>query len=139
MAKQTSNLNSEVTDLLDTLNHPFRKEIEQLRNCILTANKGLTENIKWNGPNYCYGEEDRITMKIQPPTKQVLLIFHRGTKKQEQPKDKLIVNKSKMLVWKENDRAIITFKSLQDIENGEGELEAIINEWVNATKQTTTH
>ncbi len=134
MAKQTSNLNSEVTDLLDTLNHPFRKEIEQLRNCILTANKGLIENIKWNGPNYCYGEDDRITMKIQPPTKQVLLIFHRGTKKQEQPKEKLISNKSKMLVWKENDRAIVTFKSLQDIENGKAELEILINQWINAAK-----
>jgi len=134
MAKQTINLNSEVTHLLDTLNHPFRKEIEALRSCILAANNNLTENIKWNGPNYCYEEEDRITMKIQPPSKQVLLIFHRGTKKQEQPKDKLIANKNKMLAWKENDRAIITFKSLQDIENGKAELEAIINEWINAKK-----
>ena len=131
---QTTNLNSEVTDMLDTLNHPFRKEIEQLRNYILKANNGLAENIKWNGPNYCYAEEDRITMKIQPPAKQILLIFHRGTKKQQQPKDKLIANKSKILVWKENDRAIITFKSLQDIENGKSDLKTIINEWINAAK-----
>lgn len=134
MAEQTSNLNSEVTCFLDKLNHPFRKEIEQLRNDILIANNGLTENIKWNGPNYCFGEEDRITMKIQPPTKQVLLIFHRGTKKQELPKDKLIANKSKMLSWKENDRAIVAFKSMQDIENGKSELAIIINEWINAAK-----
>jgi len=45
MAKQIINLNSEVTDFLDELNHPFRKEIAQLRNCILTANQDLTENI----------------------------------------------------------------------------------------------
>jgi uncharacterized protein YdhG (YjbR/CyaY superfamily) len=58
MAKQLINLNSEVTDFLDELNHPFRKEIEQLRNCILAANNDLTENIKWNGPNYCFDNED---------------------------------------------------------------------------------
>jgi hypothetical protein len=132
--KEIIKLNIEVTDFLNNLNHPFIKEIEQLRNCILSANKNISENIKWNGPNYCIDNEDRITMRVQPPTKQLQLIFHRGAKKKEQPKDKLIANKSKMLVWKENDRAILTFKSLQDIENGKTELATIINEWVKAAK-----
>lgn len=132
--KEIIKLNIEVTDFLNDLNHPFIKEIEQLRNCILSANKNISENIKWNGPNYCIDNEDRITMRVQPPTKQVQLIFHRGAKKKEQPKDKLIANKSKMLVWKENDRAIATFKSLQDIENGKTELVTIINDWIKAAK-----
>lgn len=38
-----------------------------------------------------------------------------------------------MLVWKENDRAIVTFKSLQDIENGKAELTDIVSEWISAT------
>jgi Domain of unknown function (DU1801) len=133
MAKQI-NINNEVTDFLDEQKHPFINEIEQLRNYILSANVTLTENIKWNGPNYCLGNEDRITMRIQPPTKQAQLIFHRGAKKQTQPKDKLISNKSKLLVWKENDRAIVTFKSLQDIESGKTDLTKIINEWIEVTK-----
>lgn len=133
MAKKI-NLSKEVTEFLDELQHPFRKEIKQLRICILSANTTLTENIKWNGPNYCFDNKDRITMRIQPPTKQVQLIFHRGASKQTQPKDKLVSNKSKMLVWKENDRAIITFKSLQDIENSKSDLTDIVNEWINATK-----
>lgn len=134
MEKEKANLNIEVTAFLDALNHPFRNEIEQLRSCILTANANLNENIKWNGPNYCYENADRITMNIQPPNKRVLLIFHRGTKKQEQPKEKLIANKSKLLVWKENDRAIITFKSLEGIENAKAELIGIVAEWIHATK-----
>ena len=132
--KEIIKINIEVTDFLNDLNHPFIKEIEQLRNCILSANKNISENIKWNGPNYCMDNEDRITMRVQPPTKQVQLIFHRGAKKKEQPKEKLIANKSKMLVWKENDRAIVTFKSLQDIENGKTELVTIINDWIKAAK-----
>ena len=131
---EKTNLNQEVTNFLDEQKHPFRAEIEQVRTYILSSNTGLTENIKWNGPNYCYEEEDRITMRIQPPTKQLQLIFHRGAKKQEQPKEKLIANKSKMLVWKEKDRAIITFKSLQDIEQGKVELKDIVKEWIKATK-----
>lgn len=66
MLKQPASLNYELTSLLDGLNHPFRNEIEQLRICILEANKHLEENIKWNGPNYCFDHEDRITMRVQP-------------------------------------------------------------------------
>ena len=127
MNSKINNLNSEVTLFLDELNHSLRKEIEQLRICILSADDNLTENIKWNGPNYCFESEDRITVRIQPlTTKQIQIIFHRGAKKQEQPKDKLIDIKSKLLLWKENDRAIVTFKSLRDIENGKAELTDII-------------
>lgn len=135
MEKQTTNLNNEVTDFLDELNHPFRKEIEKLRIYILTTSKHLTENIKWNGPNYCFENEDRITMRIQPTTtKQIQLIFHRGAKKQEQPADKIISSESKILVWKENDRAIVSFKNMKDIDNGKIELTEIIKQWISATK-----
>lgn len=124
---------SEVTEFLDQLDHPLREEIEELRSIILSSNKNLAENIKWNAPNYSFEHDDRITMKIKPVSTQLQLIFHRGAKKQEQSKDKLIANNSKMLVWKENDRAIITFKNSQDIETGKAELEKIINQWIKAT------
>lgn len=128
------NANIDVTNFLKDLNHPFHEEIELLRNFILTADQNLTENIKWNGPNYCFKDEDRITMRIHPPKKQVQLIFHRGAKKQANPENKLISHKSKLLLWKENDRAIITFNSMLDIENGRAELSEIITEWISATK-----
>lgn len=94
------NFSKDVTAFLDALNHPYRNEIEQLRHVILSANKSLTENIKWNGPNYCVGDADRITMRIQPP-KQLQLIFHRGAKVQKQPKERIIKDESGFLVWKE--------------------------------------
>ncbi|WP_212635336.1 DUF1801 domain-containing protein [Pseudozobellia thermophila] len=103
--------------------------MENLRHIIINAINGLTENVKWNGPNYCYEDNDRITMKIQPP-KQIQLIFHRGAKKQEQPKEKIIQSKSKLLLWKENDRAIVTFKNMSEIENGKTDLTSIVNEWI---------
>lgn len=131
------NLNIEVTKFLDDLHHPLRAEIEQLRVIILNVNGKITENIKWNGPNYCFENEDRITMKIQPP-KQIQLIFHRGAKKLTQPGDKIINDKSGLLVWKENDRAIAAFKDINGIEKSKSELESIVNKWIKATKRTTT-
>lgn len=128
------NLNNDVTKFLDELNHPFRNEIEQLRHCILSANKDLTENIKWNGPNYCFENEDRITMRIQPP-KQLQIIFHCGAKVKAQPEEKLIKVDFGILAWKGNDRAIATFKNMQDIENGKPALTKIIIDWINATRE----
>ena len=133
MAKHHSKLNTEVTLFLDALNHPFREEIEQLRNIILGARSGLTENIKWNGPKYCFDNNDRITMRIHPP-KQVQLIFHRGAKVKEQPKGKLINDESGLLTWKENDRAVVTFKNMTEIRKFKTDLSKIIVDWIQATK-----
>lgn len=124
-----NNLNTEVTYFLDGLSHPLRKEIERLRHLLINSAAGLSENIKWNGPNYCYEDNDRITMKIQPP-KQIQLIFHRGAKKLKQPDNRLIQSKSKLIQWKENDRAIVSFKSMSEIESGKEDLLSIVNEWI---------
>ena len=133
MTKQKNNSNLEVSIFLDVLNHPLRKEIELMRQCILSANNNLSENIKWNGPNYCLGGEDRITMRVQLP-KNIQLIFHRGAKVKEQPKEKLIKEDFGLLAWKGNDRAIATFKSIKEIENSKKYLSTIITEWLNVIK-----
>jgi len=126
-------LSIDVSLFLDTLNHPLRSEIDSLRTIILQANSELVENIKWNGPNYSLRNEDRITMRVQPP-KQIQLIFHRGAKKLEQPSERLIKDESYLLTWKENDRAVITFRNCSEIERASSDLSAIINKWINAAK-----
>ncbi len=128
------NLNDEVTAFLNEQHHPFSAEIEQLRRVILIANDKLTENIKWNGPNYCIENEYRITMRIHPPKEEAQLIFHCGAKVKEQPKGRLVKDDAGILLWKENNRAIATFKSAQDIELNQVALSKIINEWLSAAK-----
>lgn len=126
-------MNNEVNIFLDKANHPFRPEIDALRKIILAARPELTENIKWNGPNYCIDGEDRITMKIYPP-KQVQLIFHRGAKKIEQPKERLVEDTSGLLQWKENDRAVASFKSMEEIKNAEDNLKDIVKKWIESSR-----
>lgn len=130
--KPETELNKEVTIFLDSLNHPLRKEIEALRNLILSSNNLLKENIKWNGPNYNWCDQDRITMRIQPP-KQIQIIFHRGAKKQQQPQNRLINDETNFLNWKENDRAVVSFKSFDEIENSKNILQKVVSDWLNAS------
>jgi hypothetical protein len=81
-------LNGEVTAFLDNLKHSLREEIEYLRKIIMSTDYELTEGIKWNGPNYSINGEDRITIRINPQ-KHLQVIFHRGAKVKEQPKERL--------------------------------------------------
>lgn len=48
----TYSLNEEVPTCLDSLNHPLRNEIEELRGIIMSTEVLLEENIKWDAPNY---------------------------------------------------------------------------------------
>ena len=131
--KQTLNFNFQVTQFISEMNHPLALEINRLREIILSANQDISENIKWNGPNYMHYGEDRITMRIQPP-KQIQLIFHRGAKKLEQPSQKLIEDHTGLLNWRENDRAIATFKTLVEIDANAENLATIIKAWLAATE-----
>jgi hypothetical protein len=125
-------LNQDVTRFLDELHHPLRPEIEVLRLIILEASALLEENIKWNGPNYSVGAEDRITMRIQPP-KQIQLVFHRGAKVKEQPKGRLVQDVPGLLVWRENDRAIASFRNMEAVEAAREALPVIVRDWLVAT------
>jgi hypothetical protein len=121
--------NQEVTRFLIELNHPFIEEINELRTIILSSEKEIVENIKWNGPNYMFNNQDFLTMRINPP-KKIQLIFHRGAKKLQQPENKLIQDASTLLVWKENDRAILELNSLDQIRKNKTNLIEIIEKWI---------
>lgn len=81
---------------------------------------------------YSFNNEDRITMKILPP-KQIQLVFHPVAKVQDKLSDKLIKDRSRLLTWKENDRAVATFKNLADITNNKSDLTRIVKDWIDAS------
>lgn len=122
-------MNHSVTTFLDAQSHPLREEIELLRSIILASADGLVENIKWNGPNYQLKEIDCVTLKINPP-KVLQIIFHRGAKVKEQPSGRLINEDHGLLAWKENDRAVATFKTKEEILASEEKLKSVVKSWL---------
>jgi hypothetical protein len=129
---ENNHFSIEVTEFLDNQMHPLRAEIEALREIILRAEPTLKEGIKWNGPNYSLNGEDRITMRLNPP-KQIQIIFHRGAKVKTQPENRLIDGNYPFLTWKENDRAIATFKGLDDIQQFSEPFREVVIKWIKAT------
>jgi hypothetical protein len=122
----------EVNQLVNQLNPPLKEGIEYLRQLILNSDLDLIETIKWNGPNYQYRNIDCITLRIQD-LKQIQIIFHRGAKVKIQPKDHLIKDEFSLLEWKENDRAIISLKSNEEIMIKKSSIQVLINRWILAS------
>ena len=129
----TENLPSaEVTALLDRAPYPLRDGIEALRQAVLSSDYELSENIKWNGPNYSHLGADRITIRTQPPTR-IQVIFHRGAKVLEKPKERLLSGEYDFLVWKVNDRAVATFVDANDVARNIDAFRELVNRWIDAT------
>lgn len=127
-----NNKSNEVSRLLNELNLPLIQAIEQLRELILNLNLELVETIKWNGPNYQYKNEDRITLRVQD-TKQVQVILHRGAKVKVQPKNHLIDDEFNLLVFKENDRAIINIRTYEEVVLHQSSIQTLIHRWILAS------
>ena len=127
-----NDLSNEVTAFLDSIELSLRDEIESLRTIIMSVDFDLAEGIKWNGPNYSINGKDRITIRINSP-KQLQIIFHRGAKVLEQAEERLLSEKYDILQWKENDRAIASFKSLNEIQENSSMLKEVVTKWIEAT------
>ena len=74
MAKRQS-----VEAFLAGLTHGRIADIEAVRRTIRAAAPGITEQVKWNAPSFCWNGDDRVTMRLHPGDR-LELIFHRGAK-----------------------------------------------------------
>lgn len=69
----------QVVEFFNNLEHPLKKEIEEVRKIILSTNESITEHIKWNAPSFCFNNEDRVTFNLQGKG-FFRLVFHCGAK-----------------------------------------------------------
>lgn len=65
------------------LTHPFKAEIEQLRQAILAADPTIQEGVKWNSPSF-RTTEYFATIRLRASA-GVQLILHRGARSRALP------------------------------------------------------
>jgi hypothetical protein len=120
-----------VDSFLKGLDTPLKTEILEVRKMILSANKEITEQIKWNAPSFCIGGDDRITFRLQP--KNIQLIFHRGAKKRSDEKTFKFTDRSGLVKWITADRGTVTFASMKQIRDRKKEFVELVDRWMAAT------
>jgi len=118
-----------VDGFMAALDHPLKTGIEQLRAAILASNDGITEHVKWNAPSFRYADVDRVTFRLQPGDR-LQLVLHRGAKVRDDAADFRFDDDSGLLDWVAPDRAVVTFRDLDDVTARQAAVVDVVNRWV---------
>ncbi|HUF00375.1 MAG TPA: DUF1801 domain-containing protein [Anaerolineales bacterium] len=71
----TVNHTEQVDQFMDRLDHPFKAEVELIREIIKNVNKDITEQIKWKAPTFSYKGEYLVTFNLWEKGR-IHLVFH---------------------------------------------------------------
>jgi uncharacterized protein YdhG (YjbR/CyaY superfamily) len=103
---------------MQSLDHPLKPEIEQLREILKSADERLSERIKWNAPSYHLNGVDIVTFgPLMRKKDEILLVFHH-------PKVVEIV--SDILEGQFKDRRLVTLRNQTEVDANAEELQRIV-------------
>ena len=122
---------ADVDRYMSELVHPLKPGVEQLRAAILASDDGITEHVKWNAPSFRYAGEDRVTFRLQPGDR-LQLVLHRGAKIRDDAGDFAFTDDSGLLEWVAADRAVVTFRDLDDVAARGPAVVELVSRWVTA-------
>lgn len=71
----TTNQTEQVDAFMDKLDHPFKAEVQMVREIIKSVNPDITEQIKWNAPTFSYKGEYMVTFNLWEKGR-IHLVFH---------------------------------------------------------------
>lgn len=117
--KHAVNKPEEVNAFMETLDHPFKAEVQVVRDIIKNVHPAITEQIKWNAPSFSY-KGYMVTFNLWAK-EHVHLIFHNGA---------ILNHESGILEGNYPDRRMVYFSGMEEINAKKAVLEAIIQEWV---------
>lgn len=115
----------EVNEFMEKLDHPFKAEVQAIREIIKGVHPGITEQIKWVAPSFSY--KDYIVTFNLRMTERVHLVFHNGA---------ILDQSSGLLEGSYPDRRMMYFTSMDDVNAKRDVLEALIREWIELKDKT---
>ncbi|MDI1449967.1 DUF1801 domain-containing protein [Polyangium sp. 6x1] len=127
-AKRSAPAPEDVEAFLVSLDHPFEKEIREIRTLILGADPRIGEGIKWNAPSF-RTTEFFATFHLRAKD-GVQVILHLGAKKREASPDLAIADPASLLEWLGKDRASVKFRDASDIEAKRGAFVNVVRQWI---------
>ncbi len=118
-----------VDDFMRTLDHPFKMEIERIRQIILGAHSTVAEGIKWNGPSF-RTTEYFATVNLRARG-GLGVILHLGAKVRDTATTGVPVeDPNSLLQWLAKDRATVMFTDAKDIEAKKAAFENVLRQWL---------
>lgn len=124
---RSANATAEVDAFMAALDHPHKAVVELLRRVIREADPAIAEGIKWNAPSFRtreYFATTHLRMK-----EGIGLILHLGAKARE-ASGLAVQDPEGLLRWLGKDRAMVVFRSAEDLLARRTPLEHLIRQWI---------
>jgi hypothetical protein len=103
------------------VDHPFKAEMQAVREIILGVSPKIAERIKWNAPSFYYGEDLGAFNPRATEYAHLILLFPGGEGMQDS---------SGLLEGNHKDRREAKFYSLDDVKSKRRALEKIVKGWI---------
>ena len=114
-----------VNEYMEKLDHPYKAEVQALRDIIKSVNKGITEEIKWNAPSYSYLSEYLVTFNLRERNR-IHLVFHHPY---------ISKVKSKLLEGDYVDRRMMYFSNMEEVESKKALLTKVLKDLIKLQKK----
>jgi uncharacterized protein YdhG (YjbR/CyaY superfamily) len=114
-----------VDEFMDQLDHPFKSEVQMIREIIKSVNKDIAEEIKWNAPSFSYNGEYLVTFNLWEK-KRVHLVFHNA---------EISKVRSNLLVGDYEHRRMAYFVDKDDIKAKKAALEKTLKDLIRLQKK----
>jgi uncharacterized protein YdeI (YjbR/CyaY-like superfamily) len=111
--------NPVVDEFMTSLNHPYKAEIEKLREIIMGANSKIEEAIKWKCPTFIYN--GNIASVVVRTKSHVQLMFHSGA---------TLNDDTGLLEGDGQQVRFARFQNMAEVEQKRKALETVVRNWV---------
>lgn len=129
LKKNTFSGKDEVDDYMDKLVHPYKQEVERIRDIIINANIKLNERVKWNSPSFYYIKDFAAFNLRAKGYVQIIFIFYDGN----------MIDDPVLLQGNWKDRREARFYGMDDIEKKKPALEQFVNNWITQIDKTNNN
>lgn len=103
------------------LEHPFKAEVEALRQIVLGADPVIEERVKWKSPSFHVKGVDLGAFELRPSDfVRLVLVFPYG----------LVDDPQRIMLGEWSDRRELRFTGAADVAAKRAALESVVNAWV---------
>ena len=113
-----------VDEFMQALDHPFKAEVQVVRDIIKGVDKDIAEEVKWKAPSFNYKGVYLVTFNLREE-KRIHLVFHNPM---------IAKVKSELLEGDYADRRMVYFVNMQDIKANKSALEKVLKDLIKLQK-----
>jgi uncharacterized protein YdhG (YjbR/CyaY superfamily) len=117
--------NDKVDEFMENLSHPFKADVEAIREIIKGMDKNIVEEIKWKAPSFSYKGEYLVTFNLRDPNR-IHLVFHNPM---------ISKVKNKLLEGDYADRRMAYFAGMKDVQAKKPALEKVLKDLIKLQKK----